>query len=333
MLFLGGVPSHDQRSDPQRLVAGPALAHPRRDAHLHDCGAPRHRTRSCWRSRRRRSDGAGAPLGARRATLLPRTARLGELHGVARVHVVRSLRLPELLAGWSRPMQPSCRDRAALRVGNLVLSARLAHRDPRSRRLRLRLRDSGQAAAPLASGSVRRRMLIDFGLPLVFSCMLSLFSSLGLYRALDRIVRGNAKEVLALVGSFVVLVVTAGGVIVRAARELSRPMSFARASRGSRGPRRPRGGGAAGSKVRDEVVGLGDSIERMRGTLAKTRSPSSSPSAPASKRRWPRGPAALTRALAELKEAQAALLHGERMAASGSWWPAWRTRSTTRSTP
>jgi two-component system, NtrC family, sensor kinase len=164
-------------------------------------------------------------------------------------------------------------------------------------------------------GSLGRRMLVDFGLPLVFSCALSLFSSLGLYRTLVGSFGASAKEVLALVGSFVVLVVTAGGVIVRAARDLSRPMSFLAdaANRVGRGDLE-----AAVPKVEgpDEVVGLGDSIEHMRRALAKMIAELETERASLEEKVTART-SALSRALAELKEAQAALLHGEKMASLG----------------
>ena len=116
------------------------------------------------------------------------------------------------------------RARAPLRLG-IALYQRAWHLGilaPAVEELRLW---GAAAEAELDRGSLRRRMLIDFGLPLVFCCTLSLFSSLGLYRALVGSFGANAKEVLALVGSFVVLVATAGGVMVRAARDLSRPMT------------------------------------------------------------------------------------------------------------
>ena len=171
------------------------------------------------------------------------------------------------------------------------------------------------STAALYRGSLRRRMLVDFGLPLVFSCTLSLVSSLGLYRALVGPLGSNAKEVLAVVGSFVVLVLTSGGVIVRAARELSRPMS-AIAEAADRV-----GGGSLEIAVPhvagpDEITRLGTSIERMRRTLATTIAELESERAGLEEKVDART-AALSRALLELKETQAALLHGEKMASLG----------------
>ena len=164
-------------------------------------------------------------------------------------------------------------------------------------------------------GSLRRRMLVDFGLPLVFTCTLSLFSSLGLYRALVGSLGSNTNEVLTLVVSFVVLVVTSGGVMARAARDLSRPMSALagaadRVGRGDLEAAVPHVDGP------DEVARLGASIERMRRTLARTIAELEGERAGLEEKVAART-AALSRALLELKETQSALLHGEKMASLG----------------
>jgi two-component system, NtrC family, sensor kinase len=178
------------------------------------------------------------------------------------------------------------------------------------------LRSWGAASsADLQGGSLRRRMLVDFGLPLVFSCTLSLVSSLGLYRALVGPLGSSAKEVWAVIGSFIVLVMTSGGVIVRAARELSRPMS-ALAEAADRV-----GGGGLDVAVPhvigpDEITRLGTSIERMRRTLATTIAELEGERAGLEEKVDART-AALTGALLELKDTQAALLHGEKMASLG----------------
>jgi len=158
-------------------------------------------------------------------------------------------------------------------------------------------------------------LLVDFGLPLVFSCALSLFACLGLYRALVGSFGSNAREVLPLVGSFVVLVVTAGGVMVRAARDLSRPMSALaqaadRVGRGDLEAAVPHVDGP------DEITRLRESIERMRRTLATTIAELEGERAGLEEKVTART-AALSRALLELKETQAALLHGEKMASLG----------------
>ncbi len=177
------------------------------------------------------------------------------------------------------------------------------------------LRSWGAASsAELHGGSLRRRMLVDFGLPLVFSCTLSLVSSLGLYRALVGPL-GNAKEVWAVIGSFIVLVVTSGGVIARAARELSRPMSTL-----AEAADRVGGGGLDVAVPHvigpEEITRLGASIERMRRTLATTIAELEAERAGLEEKVNART-AALSRALLELKETQAALLHGEKMASLG----------------
>jgi two-component system, NtrC family, sensor kinase len=178
------------------------------------------------------------------------------------------------------------------------------------------LRSWGAAStAELHGGSLRRRMLVDFGLPLVFSCTLSLVSSLGLYRALVGPLGSSAKEVLAVVGSFIVLVMTSGGVIVRAARELSRPMSTL-----AEAADRVGGGGLDVAVPHvigpDEITRLGTSIERMRRTLATTIAELEAERAGLEEKVDART-AALSRALLELKETQSALLHGEKMASLG----------------
>jgi len=169
--------------------------------------------------------------------------------------------------------------------------------------------------ADQSRGSLRQRMLIDFGLPLVFSCTLSLFSSLGLYRTLVGSLGSSSNEVLALVGSFVVLVVTAGGVVARAARNLSRPMSTLalaadRVGHGDLEAAVPHVEGP------DEVARLRESIERMRRTLAQTIAELEAEHASLEEKVTART-AALSRALLELKETQAALFHGEKMASLG----------------
>jgi signal transduction histidine kinase len=173
----------------------------------------------------------------------------------------------------------------------------------------------GAAEVPRGRGSLRRRMLVDFGLPLVFTCTLSLFSSLGLYRALIGSFGSNVNEVLTLIGSFVVLVVIAGGVMARAARDLSRPMSALagaadRVGHGDLEAAVPRVDGP------DEVARLGESIERMRRTLSRTIAELEAERAGLEEKVDLRT-AALTRALSELRETQAALLHGEKMASLG----------------
>jgi signal transduction histidine kinase len=164
-------------------------------------------------------------------------------------------------------------------------------------------------------GSLRKRMVIDFGLPLVFSCALSLFSSLGLYRTLVGAFGSDAKVVLAVVGSFILLVVIAGGVIASAAKELSRPMSALaeaadRVGKGDLDAVVPRVDGPG------EITRLGHSIERMRRTLATAIAELEAERAGLEEKVAART-TALSQALSELKEAQSALLHREKMASLG----------------
>ncbi|AUX29344.1 uncharacterized protein SOCE836_014320 [Sorangium cellulosum] len=164
---------------------------------------------------------------------------------------------------------------------------------------------------------LRRRMLRDFGLPLLFTGLLSLFSSIGLYRALATGSSFNEdfNAITALFASFSLLVLAALGVVARAARELSRPMAqLARAAdevaRGELGAAVPR---LSGPK---EVVGLGESVERMRQALSRTIDELEGERAGLEENVAART-AELTRALSELKRTQAALIQGERLASIG----------------
>ncbi|WP_437715865.1 ATP-binding protein [Sorangium sp. So ce448] len=164
---------------------------------------------------------------------------------------------------------------------------------------------------------LRRRMLRDFGLPLLFTGLLSLFSSIGLYRALAT---GSSFDedfnaIAALFASLSLLVLAALGVVARAARELSRPMArLARAAdevaRGELDAAVPR---LSGPK---EVVGLGESVERMRQALSRTIAELEAERAGLEENVAART-AELTRALSELKRTQAALIQGERLASIG----------------
>jgi len=160
-------------------------------------------------------------------------------------------------------------------------------------------------------------MLLDFGLPLLFTAALSLLSSIGLYRALGSALslREDFNAISALLASFVILVIAVGGVLMRAARELSVPMTrLARAAdQVAQGQL-----DAAVPKVRGpiEVVGLGESIERMRETLAHTIGELSKDRAGLEANVEART-AELRRALEELKRTQAALIQGERLATIG----------------
>ncbi|MCC6521372.1 MAG: HAMP domain-containing protein [Polyangiaceae bacterium] len=172
-------------------------------------------------------------------------------------------------------------------------------------------------AEPPAAESVRRRMLRDFGLPLVFTLALSLFASLGLYRSLstDRTIQEDLNAILALVASFLLLVLSVGGLFLRAARQLSRPLvELADAADEV----------AAGKLAREvppvtgpaEIDRLGRSIERMRQALAQTIATLEAERQGLEARVVERT-AELTHALEELKQAEAALVHNERMASIG----------------
>lgn len=165
--------------------------------------------------------------------------------------------------------------------------------------------------------SLRRRMLRDFGLPLLFTAALSLLASIGLYRALGSglPVREDVNAVSALFASFAMLVIAVGGVVARAARDLSRPMTQLaqaadRVASGHLDAAVPRVVGPV------EIVGLGESIERMRQGLLRTIDELSKERAGLEVHVETRT-AELRRALADLKQAQAALIQGERMASIG----------------
>jgi signal transduction histidine kinase len=190
------------------------------------------------------------------------------------------------------------------------------HRDAVAPALNL-LRSWTGAEASAEAISLRRRMLRDFGLPLLFTALLSLFSSIGLYRALgaDLSLREDFNAITALFASFGMLVIAVGGVVARAARELSRPMTqLAQAAdlvaHGKLEATVPRLTGPV------EVVGLGESVERMRdrlaGTIAELERERAGLEANVEART-----AELRKALRDLKHAQAALVQGERMASIG----------------
>jgi signal transduction histidine kinase len=190
------------------------------------------------------------------------------------------------------------------------------HRDtvgPAAERLRRWL--SAQASAePI---SLRTRMLREFGLPLLFICTLSLFSSIGLYRALVEglSIREDFNAVMALVASFTMLLAAAGGLVVRAAVQLSRPMTeLAQAANKVAQGKLDEVVPAVSGPV--EIVGLGESIERMRARLARTIAELEKERAGLEANVEART-AELRKALDELRHAQAALVQGERLASIG----------------
>jgi signal transduction histidine kinase len=178
--------------------------------------------------------------------------------------------------------------------------------------------DRWTAASPIAEPiSLARRMLRDFGLPLLFTCSLSLLSSIGLYRALGAAMtkEEDFNAVSALVGAFAVLVIAVGGVVWRAARDLSRPMvelsrAADRVAHGELMAAVPRVSGP------NEVVTLGESVERMRVELSRTIAELKEERAGLEARVEERTKA-LSDALAELRRTQAALIQGERLASIG----------------
>jgi two-component system NtrC family sensor kinase len=180
-----------------------------------------------------------------------------------------------------------------------------------------RLRRWTLATADRERISLGLRMLRDFGLPLVFTCSLSLLSSVGLYRALGSELgpREDVGAVSALFGAFFVLVIAVGGVVGRAARELSRPLvevaqAADRVARGELTAAVPRVSGPG------EVVTLGESVERMRERLFSTIAELEEERAGLEEKVEART-AELRQTLEELRRTQAALIQGERLASIG----------------
>jgi two-component system NtrC family sensor kinase len=205
---------------------------------------------------------------------------------------------------------------AALFSWGVAFYQRGLHRDhvgPAVERLR-RWTGADPLADPIPLG---RRMLRDFGLPLLFTCLMSLLSSIGLYRALGAALtaREDFNAVSALIAAFTVLVLAVGGMVARAARDLSRPLSQLaqaadRVARGELDAAVPRVSGPT------EVVTLGESLERMRvnlvGNIAELEEKKAGLEANVAART-----AELTHTLEELKRTQATLIHGERLASIG----------------
>lgn len=165
--------------------------------------------------------------------------------------------------------------------------------------------------------TLEQRMMRDFGLPTVFMAAISLFSAIGLYRALapSSSVEQDIRSTGALFASFTLLLIAVGGVVARAARELSRPMTEL-ASRADLVAKGKLDAAVLPVKGPIEVVGLGESVERMRDALARTIAELSRERAGLEANVAART-AELSRALDELKRTQAALIAGERLASIG----------------
>ncbi len=164
---------------------------------------------------------------------------------------------------------------------------------------------------------LRERMLRDFGGPLIFTAVLSLLSSIGLYRTLGHEVslREDLNAILALFAAFLMLVLAVGGVVARVARNLSLPLTLVAEAA------ELVASGKLDAKVAEvpgpsEVQGLAKSVERMRENLARTIAELEHERASLEANVEART-AELKRAMAELKGAQAALVQGERLASIG----------------
>jgi two-component system NtrC family sensor kinase len=165
--------------------------------------------------------------------------------------------------------------------------------------------------------TLEQRMMRDFGLPTVFMAAISLFSAIGLYRALapSSPVEQDIRSTGALFASFTLLLIAVGGVVARAARELSRPMTEL-ASHADLVAKGKLDAAVVPVKGPIEVVGLGASVERMRDALARTIAELSRERAGLEANVAART-AELSRTLEELKRTQAALIAGERLASIG----------------
>jgi signal transduction histidine kinase len=165
--------------------------------------------------------------------------------------------------------------------------------------------------------SLEQRMMRDFGLPALFMGALSLFSSIGLYRALapSSSLKQDISSTVALFASFTLVIIAVAGVVARAARELSRPMAEL-ASRADLVAKGNLEAPVLPVKGPVEVVGLGESVERMRDALARTIAELSKERAGLEANVLART-AELSGALEELKRTQAALIQGERLASIG----------------
>jgi len=164
---------------------------------------------------------------------------------------------------------------------------------------------------------LRSRMLREFGGPLAFGAALMMLSSLALYRSLSEAGRLSAQggEIVALVAAFVLLTLAIGVVLARVAADLSRPLTDVaqaaeRAAAGRLDVPVPSVDGPR------EIVGLAASVERMREGLSRTIAELELERAGLESKVEART-RELTVALTELREAQAALVQGERLASIG----------------
>lgn len=180
-----------------------------------------------------------------------------------------------------------------------------------------RLRTWTQTEAEHQPGSLQRKMLSDFGLPALFTLTLSLFAAIGLYRSLgsDLPLQEDFNAISALCASFLMLVLAIGGVFERASRVLSQPLvtlsaAADRVASGQLDSAVPRVEGPT------EFVALGQSVEDMRKALARTIAELKEERA-GLETNVQRRTAELSQALDELKQAQSALIQGERLASIG----------------
>jgi two-component system, NtrC family, sensor kinase len=165
--------------------------------------------------------------------------------------------------------------------------------------------------------SLRRRMLNDFGMPLLFTLTLSLFASIGLYRSLGvgLPLREDFNSISALCASSVILALAVGSVFMRTARQLSEPLvGLARSATAiASGELNQPVPSLSGPR---ELTALGARLEEMRNALAQTIGDLER-ERNGLEERVERRTEQLQRTLNELRQAQSALIQSERMTLVG----------------
>lgn len=168
-----------------------------------------------------------------------------------------------------------------------------------------------------APESLRTRLVVDFALPVVSVCMLFLLATVALYVTLVRERGGEPSwvEVLPIVAACVVVTFAATTLTIRSAEDLARPINelaaatIRVASGATAEPLPP----LAGPR---EVVAMARSAEQMRTSLVHTIADLDAERA-SLERRVDERARELRTALLDLGQAQAALVHGEKMASLG----------------
>lgn len=185
---------------------------------------------------------------------------------------------------------------------------------PAVRRLREWVGESAGARGP---ESLRTRLVVDFAVPVISVCLLFLLATVALYVTLVRERGGEASwmEVVPIVVACLVVTVAAAALTVRSADDLARPIDELSAAAGR----------VAAGTLTDplpvlvgprELVALASSSEHMRLTLATTIEELAAERATLEERVEQRA-SELRVALDDLRQAQSALVHREKMASLG----------------